>query len=223
MPKLVHSDFDITSLEFLHPTKNKNYNGMGAKVKGDILIQFGESETPCCVVHENIENNALKIGLSGDVVAWFEDLDNHIVRYVQKNTTSWFGKELSMEDISRMSAPLMTNDNEIIIKIANNTRCYLDNGTDIYNRVEINAIEEDHIIVPVVQMNGLYIASRHFTPSFTVKDILIVGRQEKNTDSVPFSLRDQEEEQDIVDPFSYYTKDGGSSQGSFETHVFGAR
>ncbi len=221
MPKLVHSDFDINSLEFLHPTKNQNYNGMGAKAKGDILIQFGESENPCCIVHENIENNALKIGLSGDLVPWFEELDEHIITYVQRNTTQWFGKELSIDDISRMSAPLMTNDSEIIVKIAKDSKCYMDNGTDVYKRVDINVIEEDHIIVPVVRMNGLYIASRHFTPSFTVQDILILGKEEKNTDSVPFSLCEEEEEQDIVDPFSYYTKDAGSSQGSFETHIFG--
>lgn len=221
MPKLVHSDFDISTLQFNPPIKNSNSNGMGAKTVGEVLIQFGESDQPCCVVSENIDNKALKVNVTDDMISWFGHLDSHIIDYVFQNTKEWFGKELHLNDISRMSAPLLTLDNEIILKLSSKTRCFVDDGSDIYKRVDLNYVTEDHIIVPVVQFNGIFIASRHFTPSFTVQDILIVGKREVEKDEVPFSLTKTEENEDIVDPFSYYTKDLGSSQGSFETHIFG--
>ena len=221
MPKLIHSDFDINTLQFNPPIKNSNTDGMGAKTVGEVLIQFGESEQPCCVVNENISNNALKVNVTDDVVRWFENLDDHIIRYVFQNTETWFGKELELNDIARMSAPLLTIDKEIILKLSAKTRCFVDDGSDIYRRVDLNYVTEDHIIVPVVTFNGIFIASRHFTPSFTVQDILIVGKKEIKNNEVPFSLTTSNDDEDIVDPFSYYTKDVGSSQGSFETRIFG--
>ena len=220
MPKLVHSDFDISTLQFNPPIKNSNAIGMGAKTVGEVLIQFGESDNPCCIVSENIGNQALKVNVTGDMVNWFEHLDKHIIDYVFQNTEEWFGKKLDLNDISRMSAPLLTIDNEIILKMSKKTRCFIDDGSDVYKRVDLNYITEEHIIVPVVSFNGIFIASRHFTPSFTVEDILIVGKREIENNQVPFSLLQSHENEDIVDPFSYYTKDAGSSQGSFETHIF---
>ena len=88
--------------------------------------------------------------------------------------------------------------------------------------ISIDDVGDDpHWIVPIIQFRGLYISKKSFTPSFFVTSILIGGRYEEQSLFDPQSMLDHQE--DLTNPLDLGLDgwDDVSSQGSFDTKVWG--
>ena len=89
----------------------------------------------------------------------------------------------------------------------------------MFQNIEIdpNDISEGDIIIPKITFEGIFIGTRHITPSFKIFELLVVGENKVIQSSHPF--KNVFEDDDILDPAAFFENDH-SSKGSFDTHAF---
>ena len=139
------------------------------------------------------------------------------------NVGDWFGKSLSEFDVRRMLCSCLVGDS-IVLTCSKSLRCYRaeDPDSEELSIVDFADVAANDVIVPIVQFAGLSISSRHFTPSFSLRNVVVVDRKvvEEEEPEAPFFLSKGEEEEEIIDPFSYFAREDAMSQKSFETQAW---
>jgi len=217
MTKLFQNIDTFESLTIAAPVKRDS--SLTAKIHFE-PIQFGEIENPICVVEEVIRKHkarAMRLSMDKIATVWIERLEQEVKHAMVEESAEWFGKRFTMGTIDRMHCSSLVND-EIIVRCTKDMTSFKYNHDDgTLKRVELQEIKEGDLVVPILLLEGLFIGPKHFTPSFTISNILSVGKIESDT-AHPFSEVGRTEE--IIDPFSFYTRGETDSNGSFDTHIF---
>lgn len=219
---ILWNELDLDDIVLSVPQRNKRDKGRSTHANCP-LIQFGEADTPVCIVQEILNTNgmfALKVSLKQGMCTWLKHFETYLVEYTAKCSQEWFGVTLENKDVKRMLCSIEQNK-DIVLKCGKRLTCYRSlDDEDTLERMSFKDVMPGDIIVPVVNFDGMYIASRYFTPSFTIDHLLVVGQEENmEMDNNPFV--DDRKVYDIVDPFSFYNSEGDrDSAGSFDTHVF---
>ena len=219
---ILWNELNFEDIYLSAPTRNKRDKGRSTHATCS-FIQFGEADAPTCIIQDILNTKgmfALKVSLTTEMCTWLKDFEAYLVEYTAKYSQEWFGVTLEIKDVKRMLCSIEQNQ-DIILKCGKRLKCYRSlDDQDTLERMSFKDVRPGDVIVPVVNFDGMYIASRHFTPSFTIDHLLVVGHQEgTEMDNNPFI--DDRKVYDIVDPFSFYNSEGDQdSAGSFDTHVF---
>jgi hypothetical protein len=224
MTKLFQDVRSFEQLRLHNPIKSKTMrNSLTAKTDFE-PVQIGELERPTCIVEENIKNmsgSAFRVSLDQEASSWIEELEHTIMDHMVVLSEDWFGKSFSPTTIQRMHCSSLING-EIILRCTKNMASFRHTGNGKLERIEPKEIQANEMVVPIIHLEGLFIGPKHFTPSFTVSNLLACGQTKRQhvQHQNPFSKISPMEE--IIDPFTFYTKDGNDSDsnGSFDTHIF---
>lgn len=220
MTKLFQNIQSFETLEIDSPVRSsKGKNSLTAQIHFE-AIQLGELEQPICIVEESIRNSsgrAFRVSIGRQASAWIETLEKVIKERMVTLSGEWFDKPFNINTIDRMHCSSLVNG-DIIFRCTKDVASFKRVEDGKLTQIEPKEIHEGHAIVPIIHLEGLFIGPKHFTPSFTVSNILSCGRVQSNVEEHPFSKIGHREE--IIDPFSFYTTGETDSNGSFDTHIF---
>ncbi len=220
MTKLFQNIESFEALKIDSPVRS-NSNSLTAQIRFE-AIQLGELEQPFCVVGESIRNSsghAFRVSIGRQASTWIETLEEEIKQRMVTLSSDWFGKPFSIETIDRMHCSSLVNG-EIILRCTKDAASFKRVSDDKLTQIELKEIKEGHAVVLIIHLEGLFIGPKHFTPSFTVSNILSCGKARSIVEEAhPFSTIGHREEE-IIDPFSFYATGETDSNGSFDTHIF---
>jgi hypothetical protein len=226
MSVILFSEYNFNNLQLLPPTKNRlQQTGLSSRNADPSNIQFGSAEKPCCIVEEVFkagQRYVVRLSLTTEFVQWYGRLEATIVDRVTDQCSSWFKYNYDRPTVQRMLHSLLQHRCEIVVLCSSAVKCYLQGEDEELKRIDVAELSPGSIVVPIVHFEGIFIGEKHFTPSFTVSDFLVVGKEEKQ-ENHPFLIKPPVENE-IIDPFSYYSRNNADthSAGSFDTHVFTA-
>ena len=94
-------DTNIESIIFTKPKKNGDY--FIAKAKDELIIQFPKMNII------NIGPKNMELEFINDTSKYYKEvynflsnLDEHVIKYINENTESWFGKKIPLENVKQM-------------------------------------------------------------------------------------------------------------------------
>jgi len=233
MSVILFSEYNLDQIQFHSPTKNRQQTGLSARAIDHTKIQFGSAEKPCCIVEEIVKSGrhcAVRLAVTSDFISWYHQLESALVDRVVEKCDTWFRYAYDRPTVQRMLHSLLTNRSEMVVRCQPMVNCFKEekkkatheHGNDLdLVQIDFAEISEGDIVIPIVRFEGIFIGEKHFTPSFVISDILVLGREQKKEELHPFIKLPTEQQEEIIDPFSYYSRNNDThSCGSFDTHVF---
>ncbi len=218
---IIYSDFEFNELEVQPPRQNKQKGSMSALSAHKPLIQLGSTDDPCCAFRQMVDGVYINIHLkTNDIRTFLSDVEDDIINIVFENSNDWFNKSLTQLDVRRMLCSLITPDWDIVVKRSRALRCFRHVGDENVENIEIQDVPKNSLVVPIVRFDGIFVARHHFSLSFTLDHMLVLGIDDIEDDAPehPFILFENE---DLEDPHMHsLAQDSVLETGSFETHCF---
>ena len=215
---ILHKSFNFKNINLSHPKANKS-TGLSARSLFKDKIQLGSEELPCSVLYEKLavkSRKALTLSLTNECTIWFKHFEEVLTKVISEKSLSWFDVEYSEKDIQRMLVSCVQNRNLITLHYSK-LNCYKIINDDI-NQIDTNDLSEGDILLPNIVFEGIFIGKRHISPSFKICDLLVVGKNE--IDNSPHPFKNVFEDEDILDPATFFENDDYSSNASFDTYAF---
>lgn len=116
-------------------------------------------------------------------------LDQYALDLVDNNCKAWFGKELTMDQITSMYVPVMQPTAQTInlrLSIQNCNVWRISHARRTYSPATLQDIWEGCQVVPCIAINGIYFKAREMGLSLTCSAILVL----ETTSLIPFHLSD---------------------------------
>jgi len=114
-----------------------------------------------------------------------------------------------------MLCTLLNSRGDIVLKCGKALQCYnMLNGDEI-EPIDVADLEEGCAVVPVISFDGLFIAKHHFTPSFTVQNLLVLQKKVSTPETTTF-IRTENIDEEILDPHGIHSFENLNS-GSYDS------
>ena len=116
---------------------------------------------------------------------FFAHLDNFAVDLASRQCMEWFGKSLSVDQITGMYRPLLRKPGSAINLHVRRSGCRVWNvyPNDVYDTGSFASLATGSRVLPCVTINGIYFKAREMGLSLTCTDLLVYSR-----DALPFQL-----------------------------------
>lgn len=180
-------------LDLERPVENRDGRGRSSHSKSPgMLIQVGLIEETKMTI-QNWSKTRIVLQTNADHADFFEELREQIILTIQRNSRSWFRKDLYRRNIEKMLKPF-TRRSRVSLRLSPEVRVWCFDGDGEARRGSLDTDLQKHARCCVtLSLKGLWFEERQFGPVLDVKDLLIFPNEQEE-DSSDSECSDVEEE-----------------------------
>ena len=150
------------------------------------------------------------------VIEWFEQLEARLVNLIYEKKDIWFQNEMEKEDIENFFNPICRSFKGgkyhlVRINIQRNKTISSQYHCNVYdeneNIVSITELNNNHSIIPCLEIQGIKFSARNFQIELIGKQIMVLNNKplftscviKKNTNKNIYDINDDKNDNNIMD------------------------